>query len=138
MSDYLGDPDLEGDPDADPPPLRPSLAPALAVAAVLTAFATFSGYALLSGSAYAPIDYGSPDDASPRDQLLVAGLLGIGLCAVPLLLGLAALRRTRADDPAWTGHLARGAVVAAIVAAALKSVAAVAQYQSDGPGSGIT
>lgn len=97
---------------------------ALAVAALL------GGFGLLSGSiVLALTDASQPSQAAN----VLAALLGAALAAIPLLMGLEAVRNLLEDDPLWVSALARASVLLGGIVVLLRLAHTLVYLLGDGP-----
>ena len=89
------------------------------------------GSAALSGGILAALatDPGTPTTDGVR---LAAGLLGAAFAAIPLLLGLEAVRNLLEDDPLWVAAIARATVLLAGIVVFLRLAQTLAQAVSGG------
>ena len=103
----------------------------LAPAAFALALASLLGFGLLSGSIVLSLSTGV-GPPSPTLQAL-AGLLGAALAAIPLLMGLEAVRHLLDDDPLWVSGLARASVLLGAVVVTLRLLHTLAYAVGENP-----
>ena len=89
------------------------------------------GAGVLSGGILAALGTDPNMQVSDTVQVL-AGLLGAAFAAIPLLLGLEAVRNLLEDDPLWVAALARATVLLAGIVMFLRLAQTLAQAVSDG------
>lgn len=82
----------------------------LAPAGFAIALAALLGYGLLSGTILLVLTAGDNGQQGAGAQV-ATGLLGAALAAIPLLMGLEAVRNLLEDDPLWVRGLARATVL---------------------------
>jgi hypothetical protein len=89
------------------------------------------GAGVLSGAILAALGTEAGTQTPPSVQVL-AGLLGAAFAALPLLLGLEAVRNLLEDDPLWVAALARATVLLAGIVVFLRLAQTLAQTVSEG------
>ena len=102
----------------------------LGLAGFALAVASLLGFGVLNGTIVLILAAG---EGPPSTGVQVAaGLLGAALAAIPLLLGMEAVRNLLEDDPVWVSGVARAAVLLGAIVVVLRLLQTAAQAISNG------